>query len=291
MKKYYFIFFFLLISVSSFSLFFYTIPKADFYYHINELEIFWGFEKKELNYKKPLKFFYYYSKIGDNLWNIAKRFNLNIDTIVSFNEVPRVHLIRPKLAIKIPLRNGIIFKREKNETLENLSKRYNIAGKKILFFNPDFYKEKEVYLPDVYYDLDSRMGKLGAIFLRPLKTIKINSLFGFRIHPISKKRLFHRGIDLRGKYGEVVFAAKGGRVTYSGQTSGFGKLVVIKHNNGYVSKYAHLSSINVKSGQRISIQHPIGRVGSSGRATGAHLHFEIWKNGRSIDPREVSNLY
>ncbi len=94
----------------------------------------------------------------------------------------------------------------------------------------------------------------------------------------------HTGIDLAGPTGSSVIAADGGTVTFAGWSGGYGKLIKIKHDNGYETYYAHLSSINVKVGQKVAKKEFIGKVGNTGNSTGPHLHFEIRKNGKALNP-------
>jgi murein DD-endopeptidase MepM/ murein hydrolase activator NlpD len=106
---------------------------------------------------------------------------------------------------------------------------------------------------------------------KPLKTYNLLSPFGKR------GSRFHTGIDIRGKRGggDPVFAAWGGRVVRAGVLSSYGKLVEIKHENGFSTRYAHLRRVDVKVGQKVKAGTAIGIVGSTGRATTAHLHFEL----------------
>lgn len=272
--------------------FLYTqIPKSTLYYWFTLWDRYRNFAGKTFTYTIPLISRHYIIQSGDSFWSIAKRFNLNIDTIVSFNEVPRVHVIPENYQVKIPFQDGIMVSRSEGQSLEDLKSSYNVAEQSILFFNPDFYKSSNVYLPGVLYNLEVRLGKLGSEFFKPLKQVYLTSLFGLRVHPITKKRRFHYGVDIRGNPGETVYSAKGGRVTFAGEAAGFGTMVVVVHNRGYISRYAHLSRALVKSGMKISSQHPIGLVGKTGKSTGYHLHFEIWKNGKPIDPRDVTDFY
>ncbi len=94
----------------------------------------------------------------------------------------------------------------------------------------------------------------------------------------------HTGIDLAGASGSKVVAADGGKVIFAGWSGGYGKLIKIQHDNGYITYYAHLSSINVSVGQKVAKKEFIGRVGSTGNSTGPHLHFEIRKNGKALNP-------
>lgn len=272
--------------------FFYArTPKSTLYYWFTQWDHYRNFAGKPFAYTIPLISRHYVVQSGDSFWSIAKRFNLNIDTIVSFNEVPKVHVIPENYQVKVPFQDGIMVNRSEGQSLEDLKSSYNVTEQSILFFNPDFYDSTNVYLPGVLYNLEVRLGKLGSEFFKPMKQVYLTSLFGLRIHPITKKRRFHYGVDIRGKPGETVYSAKGGRVTFVGEAAGFGVMVVIVHSRGYISRYAHLSRALVKSGMKISSQHPIGLIGKTGRSTGYHLHFEIWKNGKPIDPRDVTDFY
>jgi murein DD-endopeptidase MepM/ murein hydrolase activator NlpD len=91
-------------------------------------------------------------------------------------------------------------------------------------------------------------------------------------------------MDFRAKYGEAVYAAASGRVIFAGVSGGYGNLIQVKHSNGYITFYGHLSKIYVKQGQKVRRGVLIGRVGATGRVTGPHLHFEIRKNGKAINP-------
>ena len=245
------------------------------------------YQKTNVSMNLPVK--KYQIKEGDTFWNLAKKFNLNIDTIVSYNQPKKVHVIFPGKIIDIPEKNGILVERKK-QSLNDLALRYKVNLETITFFNPNHQIAKYLFIPGAYYGLAERMKKLGAEFFTPLKYFRITSLFGPRIHPITKRRAFHKGIDLAAPKSSPVFAAKGGRVLYAGPSPGFGKLITIRHSKGYVTRYGHLSQILVKTGRQIAVQQIIGRVGNTGRSTGYHLHFEIWLKNRPIDPRDVTDF-
>ncbi len=105
-----------------------------------------------------------------------------------------------------------------------------------------------------------------------------------RIHPILGQRIMHEGIDLPSDYGTKVRATLAGRVVRAGRDGGYGNLIEIDHGGGIVSRYGHLSSFAVVAGDFVEGGHIIGYVGSTGRSTGNHLHFEVREDGRSIDP-------
>lgn len=116
---------------------------------------------------------------------------------------------------------------------------------------------------------------------------RISSRFGYRVDPITKRRgSFHKGIDIAAKTGTPVYAAEKGIVEKTGYFNGYGNLIVIKHGNDLATYYAHLSEILVKRGQSINKGTFIGRVGSTGRSTGPHLHFEVRKGGKAMNPEE-----
>lgn len=123
---------------------------------------------------------------------------------------------------------------------------------------------------------------------RPMPSrYRMTSRFGPRRDPFKRTRAMHKGIDFRAPRGAPVAANADGRVIRAGVTGGYGKLVEIRHRNGVSTRYAHLSRINVKVGQRVSRGKVIGRIGSTGRSTGPHLHYETRIYGRAIDPRRL----
>ena len=129
----------------------------------------------------------------------------------------------------------------------------------------------------------------SGAFMRPISG-PITSSFGYRIHPIFKRRIFHSGIDIGGPNGGAVKAANNGKVVYAGWYGGYGKVVILDHGNYNGSPtttlYAHLSSYNVSVGQYVVKGQVLGKEGSTGYATGPHVHFEVRVNGQ---PRNPSN--
>ncbi|MEW6662007.1 MAG: M23 family metallopeptidase [Bacillota bacterium] len=116
---------------------------------------------------------------------------------------------------------------------------------------------------------------------------KLSSRFGYRRSPFGNAREFHDGIDIANQRGTVLTAAGAGKVVFTGWKTGYGLTVIIDHGYGYSTLYGHNSSVMVKVGQTVKKGTPIGKVGSTGRSTGPHLHFTILKNGKPIDPLKV----
>jgi murein DD-endopeptidase MepM/ murein hydrolase activator NlpD len=114
----------------------------------------------------------------------------------------------------------------------------------------------------------------------------VTSAFGWRRDPFTNRMKFHQGVDLRAAYGQEVQAASAGIVVFSGDQGGYGTSVVVEHQDGTRTRYAHLSATLVRKGDQVGAGEPVGRAGRSGRATGTHLHFEvIGRDGRRIEPQ------
>jgi murein DD-endopeptidase MepM/ murein hydrolase activator NlpD len=116
--------------------------------------------------------------------------------------------------------------------------------------------------------------------------VDMSSPFGMRMDPFLGRPAVHTGIDLRGETGEPVRATATGHVTIAGREGGYGNMVEINHGNGLATRYGHLSQISVKIGQVVRIGEVVGRIGSTGRSTGPHLHYETRINGEAVDPQK-----
>jgi murein DD-endopeptidase MepM/ murein hydrolase activator NlpD len=120
---------------------------------------------------------------------------------------------------------------------------------------------------------------------RPTTTAtRISSTFGNRTDPFTKRQAFHSGLDFAAPWGSAVLSAGYGKVTFVGSMSGYGNCVEITHGNGLITRYGHLSSFLVKEGQTVATGTPIAKVGSTGRSTGPHLHFEVRRQDNAVDP-------
>ncbi len=113
---------------------------------------------------------------------------------------------------------------------------------------------------------------------------RITGPFGSRIDPFNGEGAFHRGVDISAPHGSAVIAPADGIVTYADFMSGYGRMVVIDHGSGIGTRYGHLSAFSVSEGQRVSRGDRLGFVGSSGRSTGAHLHYEVWVRNTPVNP-------
>ncbi|MEP6634085.1 MAG: M23 family metallopeptidase [Luteimonas sp.] len=120
----------------------------------------------------------------------------------------------------------------------------------------------------------------------PVAHSYITSGFGGRADPFGGGAAFHKGIDFDANTGDPVMAVGDGVVTYAGVRSGYGNVVEVDHGNGYVTRYAHNSRLVVRVGDLVRSGQEIAKAGSTGRSTGAHVHFEVWENGRVVNPRK-----
>jgi murein DD-endopeptidase MepM/ murein hydrolase activator NlpD len=124
----------------------------------------------------------------------------------------------------------------------------------------------------------------ASLFGKPVAKGWVSSNYGMRTDPFSGKRTWHNGVDIAGKAGVDVVAIASGIVTFAGTKSGYGKMVEINHGGGVITRYGHHESLAVSAGDLVKKGQKIGGMGSSGRSTGPHVHYEIYKNKRSVDP-------
>jgi hypothetical protein len=143
-------------------------------------------------------------------------------------------------------------------------------------------KRKLEVIEDVILDKDLTAKVMPSGW--PVRSGYITSGYGFRVHPVKKKRLFHEGVDFASPRGTAIVAVADGVVTFSGRKGGYGRTVDIRHVNGLVTRYAHNQDNLVKEGQMVRQGQKIATVGSSGTATGPHVHFEVLKDGTAVDP-------
>jgi murein DD-endopeptidase MepM/ murein hydrolase activator NlpD len=141
----------------------------------------------------------------------------------------------------------------------------------------------------------ARQAAIAATFARipaflPVARMNQSSDFGYRTDPFHGGGAFHAGIDMTGKTGDAIHAAADGVVVRAGWWAGYGKVVVIDHGNGLETRYGHMSRFHVKEGDVVRQGEAIGGMGSTGRSTGTHLHFEIRLDGRALDPQPFLDL-
>ncbi len=208
---------------------------------------------------------------------LANEFIIAFKKSVNFKRLQKGDIVAIKFNQKI--RQGRYF-----GTPEILGASVQVKGKEhYIFQNPDNNR---------YYDDGAK--SLTSVFLKvPLRYKRISSKFTYkRWHPILKRYRAHLGVDYAAPTGRKVHATADGKIIHKGRKGGYGKTIMIRHKNGYKSLYAHLSGYNnkYKVGSWVKQGDYIGRVGSTGRSTGPHLHFGLYKNGRAVNPQKVISI-
>ena len=228
---------------------------------------------------------------GESLWRISNQYHIPLYTILSANPKKRDQIIHPGDHLQIPTRVGIAYKVRKGDSLSKIAKKYKISMQKIKQANKMssymLRQGKTIFLPNAK-PLPVVRYTFRKQFIWPI-TGKITSRFGWRKHPVSKKKHFHQGVDIGAKQGTKIKAITKGVVIHAGKSGGYGRLVILRHNQGYLSAYAHCSRIYVRTGKTVQRGQVIARVGSSGLATGSHLHFEIKRYKKNMNPISALN--
>lgn len=237
---------------------------------------------------------YYKLQKNDTLAKIAKKYGISVVDIVDYNNINPKRL---KAGSTIFLK-GVTLQKYKDVEGRLIADQQAKEDKK-KNKNKEKEKEKEKEKPEKppketkgsppppppedNDDGGRSAAYSGAGFTYPVRYAGVSSPFGNRYHPVLKRYILHTGVDLVAKY-VPLRAAKAGVVTFAGNMSGYGKIIIIRHDNGYETRYAHLSVISTNVGEHVNQGDLIGKTGNSGRTTGAHLHFEIRQNGVPKNP-------
>ncbi|MDP1631973.1 MAG: peptidoglycan DD-metalloendopeptidase family protein [Caulobacter sp.] len=124
----------------------------------------------------------------------------------------------------------------------------------------------------------------GLPFFRPTSAAAVSSSYGVRLDPFTRRPAFHSGLDFPGATFTPIYSTAPGVISFTGVRSGYGNTVEVDHGKGFKTRYAHLAGFNVRVGQRVTVGQRIASMGSTGRSTGPHLHYEVWVNGRAQNP-------
>lgn len=235
--------------------------------------------------KGPVKILNYRIKPGDTLSELATRYNVEVKLIAANSGIKPYDMLKPGQELTIPNKPGLMYSIKKGESLAHVAQKYHVKLDKIIDQNPElasmdlFEPGTSIFLPD------AQIPDPPSPWRRPAYG-RVTSNYGWRRHPILKRRAKHAGIDI-GIYYRPVYAAKDGQVIYSGYLGSYGKVVVIRHSSTYKTLYAHLSRLKVRKGQYVKAGRMIAISGNTGLSTGPHLHFELIKNGVAINPRRL----
>ena len=236
----------------------------------------------------PVEFAGYTVKKGDTISGIIIKFGLkNMGTILSVNGISNARRLQPGDRLIIPSMDGIFYTAEKNDNLSAVAAKFNLSVTALLDAN-DLESQtvnpgQKLFIPGAVISAFDLRKALGELFIYPIKG-RLTSPFGYRRDPFTGKRSFHTGIDLAAPKGTPIKAALDGTVSVVGISRIYGNYIIISHGNGYQSMYGHMQSVNVKRGAYLNQGSIIGGVGNSGRSTGPHVHFSLYKNGTLINP-------
>ena len=230
----------------------------------------------------------YNVKPGDSVSGIASQFSLRTDTVVSYNGITDVYRLRAGEELQIPDMDGVIYVVRKNDNLSAIAGRHSVQLNRILDVNN--LQSSLIQPGDVLFIPGARMNSIdlrramGTLFTKPTVG-RLSSTFGMRKDPFTGVRSMHNGVDWANTTGTAVRSSNHGTVSIVGQQAVYGKYVVIDHQGGYQSLYAHLESYSVRKGDYVEQGSTIGELGNTGRSTGPHLHFSIYFNGKPLDPQ------
>lgn len=225
-------------------------------------------------------------KSGETLWDIAHKHELNIDTLIGANNISNMNSIKPGQEFKILPVKGIIYRVSPGESVGSIARKFGLSKETIMKDNnikdPSKLKiDQNLILRGAKPEF-SYQDRLDQKFMYPINT-RITSYYGPRWGRM------HEGIDFAAPMGSPIRAVSSGRVVYSGWATGYGYVVIVEHQRGLRTLYAHNSKLLVREGESVGKGEVISRSGNTGNSTGPHLHFEVQVNGRPENPLEYIN--
>lgn len=233
----------------------------------------------QLNPYLKLKMAIYQVKKEDTLESIANKAYLDVDTIGSINSLSSSLDINEGKEILIPNMKGSIIDIETQTDIGDLSRKYQIPDFILQSINnldrSTLYQGERIFIPFRKLSSEEKKFFSGSVFLTPIASGRLTSGFGYRRDPFKHFQTFHGGLDIAAITGTAVHSSQEGKIIFSGWAGGYGQLVIVEHKYHYKTFYGHLSKILVKKGDSVKQGQVIGNVGSTGRSTGPHLHYEI----------------
>ncbi len=232
---------------------------------------------------------------GDTISTIAKKFNVSEDTIKWANDL-KTDTIKPNQTLKIPPVTGIVHKVNAGDNIYTIAKKYKTDAQKIVNFPFNDFADlntfsltpgQTLYVPDGILPEEQPKYASQQFFAQVQAGVKGSSNFIWPTNGIITQYpvWYHMALDIANPAQPPVLAADTGTVVYAGfDYSGYGNHIIVDHGNGYETLYGHLSRIDVSPGQVVTQGAQIGVMGSTGRSTGTHLHFEIRSGGTQLNP-------
>lgn len=239
----------------------------------------------------------YQVKSGDTLASIGKKFGISVDTIKWANSL-KTDTIKPDQTLKIPPVTGVVHTVVSGETVYSIAKKYKTSAQNIVNFIFNDFTDLDtfalragqtLYVPDGVIEPEQpRYFAQAPQYANAIAGLRGSSSFIWPTTGIITQypTWYHTAFDIASNSGPAIIAADTGTVTYAGCINwGYGCHVMVDHGNGYQTLYAHMSALSVNAGQAIGQGQQLGIMGSTGRSTGPHLHFEIRLNGVLQDPQ------
>ncbi|MDD4625513.1 MAG: M23 family metallopeptidase [Syntrophomonas sp.] len=228
---------------------------------------------------------------GDTLWSIARHYGIKMENLMMINRLDEKSILTVGKTLQIPGTNARVHIVKSGETLWQIANNYGIGLEELQQLNRDKPANKlqvgeRLILPSAARSLaltqsSSRGLSLGSGFYAWPIMGTITSAYGWR------KSGFHHGLDIAGKVGDPIRAAANGTVNCADYQPIYGRTIILEHDNGKKTVYAHLEKIYVEKGREVKRGKIIGTVGTSGRTTGPHLHFEIRAGDKTINPVQL----
>ncbi len=232
---------------------------------------------------------------GETLWSLRKKFNITIDTLISANPHLKGLDLSENKTIVIPSKNGSLFTFDDYRDVGKMHSLMWGENKILGDYKPKIFR---IISPDdmrlVFFEnekplvVNNDIQKIYAYkmtFADPLDAGFYSSMYGDRVNPIYGENVeFHNGVDIATRTGTPIKSVRSGIVFFAGWREGFGYTVIIQHEDGYGTFYAHCSKLFAKQGQWVNQGENIAAVGSTGRSTGSHLHYTVMRHGKLLNP-------
>jgi murein DD-endopeptidase MepM/ murein hydrolase activator NlpD len=225
---------------------------------------------------------------GDTLGEIAAAYDLDMDTLISFNRIEDVRRLQVGEVFQIPNRDGLLYTVRRGDSLSSIAQGQGTTVNEILDANDlrsqTITEGQVLFVPGARLNETERRIILGELLAWPTQGT-FTSGFGMRADPFTGLPRFHNGIDLANRIGTPIRAAASGRVVHiESQIGNYGRFVIVRHPDGFQTLYAHLQDFSVRTGQYVDRGQALGSMGNTGRSTGPHLHFSVIHNGTFVNP-------
>lgn len=230
---------------------------------------------------------------GESYWDVAREYHLNVETLIAANPFIKNLEAEEDMEIVVPETDGVLLPLDNTTDVWRMKKLLGFTGKIGGEYLPSifdiittdqirfaFFKGVQ---PVIVNNELQRLCDIRRQFHTPLKG-HYTSLYGDRVDPFVKNMAFHNGIDISSPTGTDIYPARDGIVSYTGWLDGYGFTVKMQHTDGYITMYGHCSKILTQSGTFVTTKDVIAKVGSTGRSTGPHLHFSMFRHGVLLNP-------